>query len=395
MPTENIFKKFLAIFFCIIMFLFLIRSNSYTAFQEIANYLNQNIPEGSAQSMSDIEGNYAAGLWKKQSFVDLNGTMAKLLHMQGHYSSMGMYVTDDNYIVSASAKTSTDYEYDQIMTLKSFLDEQGINLLYVNQPTKYVDDSLFSSSFGIESYSNRNTDLFLQRISEAGISTLDLREKMKEDGMDVKDMFYRTDHHWTTASGLWAAQKMAEGLNTYCGYSIDLSLYDPQNYVFKTWENCWLGEQGRKVAVTYIGLDDYTEIKPDFPTRYEFMTVTGLIDGTFDYFIDETIYNTENDVNTTRSWHYSYSPFDCINNNVDHGKVLLLADSYSNVTHPFLSLGIGETRSIILRDYNDSFDLHDYIIEKGIDTVVICYAQFMIGAHDSPGNANYRMFTFQ
>lgn len=35
------------------------------------------------------------------------------------------------------------------------------------------------------------------------------------------------------------------------------------------------------------------------------------------------------------------------------------------------------------------------LIESGdYDTVIIAYAQFMIGAHDDETNANYRMFTF-
>ena len=51
-----------------------------------------------------------------------------------------------------------------------------------------------------------------------------IREKIREDGLDIYDMFYRTDHHWKTWSGLWAAGKIAAGLNECCGYDIDLSL---------------------------------------------------------------------------------------------------------------------------------------------------------------------------
>lgn len=394
MLKESFFKKVLAILFCIMIFLFFLRSNSYSELYEIGEYLGGDISSKTALSIGEIESTYSNGLWMRQTLIDLNGAIAKLLHMQAN-SSMGMYITDDNYIVSASPKTSTDYEYEQMVSFKSFLDELGVHLLYVNQPTKYVDDFLFSSLFGSVSYSNRNADLFLQRISEAGISTIDLREKMKEDGMNVTDMFYRTDHHWTTDSGLWATSKIAEGLNQYCGYSIDLSLYDAENYTFRTWESCWLGEQGRKVGATYVGLDDYTEIKPNFPTNYTFITADGLVAGTFDDFIDEAVYNTESNVDTARSWHYSYSQRNCVNNDIEYGKVLLLTDSYAQVTQPFLSLGIAETYSLVLRAYNDSFDLRQYIAENGFDTVVICYAQFMIGAHDDFSSANYRMFTLQ
>ena len=98
---------------------------------------------------------------------------------------------------------------------------------------------------------------------------------------------------------------------------------------------------------------------------------------------------------TSPSWHYSYSLINCINNDVEHGKLLMLVDSYDHVTEPFLSLGVREIDTLVLREFDDSFSLRDYIIENGYDTVIICYAQFMLGAHDSPSSANYRMFTFE
>ena len=93
-----------------------------------------------------LKRGFADELWMRSSFIDLNGFVAKTLGMKGLYSSMGMYVTDDNYIVSAENETSTDYEIEQITKFKAFLDKQGINLLYVNQPTKYIDDSFLKKN---------------------------------------------------------------------------------------------------------------------------------------------------------------------------------------------------------------------------------------------------------
>lgn len=329
------------------------------------------------------------------TFINLNGFMAKLLNMQGYYSSMNMYITDDKYIVSAYAQTTTDYEYGQLVALKNFLDERGINLLYVNEPVKYLDDSFIVNEFGTESYSNQNADLLLQRISNAGINVIDLREKLQEDGLNIYDMFYRTDHHWTTASGLWAAREIAEGLNEYCGYSIDTNIYSEANYTFREWEHCWLGEQGRKVGETYVGLDNYTEIVPNFLTNYTFKIDGEFVNGTFEDFIDEGRYNTDINVYETGSWHYSYSQIDCINNNVDYGKVLLLGDSYAQVTEPFISLGVSEIDYLILRYEDSDSSLRQYIERNDYDTVIICYSQSMIGAHDDITSANYRMFAFE
>lgn len=388
-------KTVVAIFFVVVLFMEFIKSSSYTMLPQIANYLAQN-EDNSEKTIADIESDFTSSIWGKNNFINLNGIMAKKLKMQGFYSNMGMYITDDNYIVSASDYTSTDYEYNEIVSFNEFLEDNNINLLYVNEPTKYTDDSFFEKEFGVNTYSNRNMDKFLSRIREQGINAIDLRENISKNGIRCSDLFYRTDHHWTVPAGLWATKIITEGLNKYCDYDIDTSIYDEKNYTFKKWNECWLGEQGRKVAETYVGLDDFTEVKPDFNTSFTFRKQDGAnYNGTFDAFIDESVYNTENNVYKNKSWHYSYNRISCINNKVDYGKVLIVGDSYTHVTHPFLALGIHSVDSLILRNYDDSFSLRDYILSKGYDTVIIAYAQFMVGQHDNPSSANYRMFNFK
>ncbi|MCM1216602.1 MAG: hypothetical protein NC331_10130 [Lachnospiraceae bacterium] len=395
MIRENMIKKLFAAVFVMALFVGFVKSGSYLEIQKLADYLRQDMDPSDAEKVLNLlEAEFSSTVWNQQDLINLNGSMARLLNMQGFYSDMGMYVTDDLYIVSASDDTSTDYEFDEVAAFSAFLEENGINLLYVNEPTKYMDDALFSEEFGIETYSNRNADVFIARLRDAGIPVIDLRDDIRADGLDIFDLFYRTDHHWTTRAGLWAAQVIAGGLNEYCGYDIDTSIYDEMNYTFREWSECWLGEQGRKIAETYVGLDDYTEISPDFPTSYTFRSDDGDHEGTFDDFINESVYNLENNVYENESWHYSYRQIDCINHNIESGKVLIIGDSYEQVTEPFLSLGIRETDILSMRDYTDSFSLREHILQNGYDTVIICYAQFMIGAHDDPSSANYRMFSF-
>ncbi|MCM1414991.1 MAG: hypothetical protein NC430_03585 [bacterium] len=390
-------SKYVTVIIVIFIFLTFIRSGGFTVFESISEYLQQDAVDEQTVSVETIEQNYVSTLANKQLFIDFNGFMAKTIGMQGYYSDIGIYITDDDYIVSRRDKTSTDYEYEQIVSFKTFLETKGINLLYVNEPEKYINDAFFTDQFGIMTYANQNADLFLKRISEAGIDYIDLRENIVDDDMNSLDMFYRTDHHWTVPSGLWASGKISEGLNRYCGYSIDLSIFDPANYTFKKYEKCWLGEQGRKVGASYVGVDDYTVVTPNFSTDFSFKTQEGLMDGTFDYFINESVYDPDQneDIYKANSWHYSYAQRNVINNKVAYGKILILGDSYDQVTEPFIALGVSEVDSLILRNYDDSFNLRDYIIGNGYDTVIICYAQFMIGAHDNTSSANYRMFCFE
>ena len=341
----------------------------------------------------------AAGSFIKKNYNDsileFNGYVANVLGMNSYYSDKGVYVTDDKYIASASAKTSTDYEYDEIVSFNEFLQENGIQLLYVNKPTKYNDDSFFYDNFGYESYTNRNADLFLQRIGDAGIKYIDLRNNMAEEGLSSKDIFYRTDHHWTTEAGLWATGIIVDELNSDYGYDIDTTLYDKDNYSEMKWNDCWLGEQGKLLSASYVGLDDYTELKPKFDTDFTFYEEDQVEEGkTFDDFINEEKYNLDADIYHAGSWHYSYDRINNTNNNVDYGKILVICDSYDHVTIPFLSLGVHHVDSVLLRGDNDGIDLRDYILANEYDTVIISYAEFIIGAHDDEGSSNYGMFTF-
>ena len=297
------------------------------------------------------------------------------------YRNIGIYFYDNDYIVSPTDKTSCEYELAQMCALKKELDEHGVGLLYVNKPTKYLDDSIFDE-FGVESYCNRNADALLEMLREKGIETLDLREEIKRDGLDIYDMFYRTDHHWTVPSGKWGAMKIAEKLDSSFGYDIDISMYDDAKYTFEVFHDEWLGEQGRKFEGSGIKKDDYTVVKPAFETHYLFNG--GETD--FSAFIGSY----------PPCGHYVYSACTVENTDAKSGSVLMLGDSYDVVTEPFLSLGVRSIARIVRRDIGeDDFDVYETLLKgKDIDTVIVCYASFMIGAHDDPGSANYRMFSF-
>ena len=394
--NNNIMKYFAAMIFVIILLVGFIRNNSFAILQQLSEYLGQPTDEIDAERIDAIDVEFGNNFFMKRQLVDLNGFVAKKFGMQGLYSDIGVYVTDDNYIVSPSQKTTTDYEYSETVGLKDFLEANGINFLYVNEPTKYIDDKLFSDEFGIETYSNRNMDLFLSRIREEEVKVIDLRDNIKAEKLNVRDLFYRTDHHWTVSAGLWATKIIAQELNDEFGYNIDMSLYNEEKFEKTVWKSCWLGEQGRKVSDIYVGLDDYVRIQPMYATSYTFENGDGTTyKGTFDDFIDNSIYDVNNDVYQNESWHYSYNIKKGVNNNVGEGKILILGDSFEHVIQPFLSLGVHKVDFLCLRDYDNELKLRNYIIENDYDTVIVAYAQFMVGAHDDGNSANYRMFSFE
>ena len=354
-------------------------------------------------SILDIENQYVENFGLKAFWIELSGLVAKTLHMNNYYSDSNIYITHDNTVWSREDKTSTDYEVEQTMKLKQFLDTEGVDLLYVNAPVKYMEDAEYEHQFAVTTYSNRNADLFLKRIRKNGVACLDLRECIQDEQIDINKMFYRADHHWTVESGLWATQHTVEYMNREFGYSMPEDNCQINQFDSQKMEKCWLGEQGAKVGSDWLGLEDFTLLRPKTSTDFVISnpTIDGLqdgIEGNFDSLINYGVYETTDDVYTKGSYHFSYIPWGAefttiVNRNIPDGKkILLLGDSYSQVVEPFLALTSSSVTVMELR-YCD-IDLPAYIKANEFDAVVIMYAEFMIGAHDDEGNSNYRMFQF-
>jgi len=391
---KNIVKIFTVVLFMLFLMIGFIKNNSYKEIGVLFQYLSAMFEENADSSyIDDYEKDFTSAMSNQEDLINVNGNILSYLKVRDYYKNDGIYVSENGYLISSYKYTSTDYEYTQTVEFRDFLAENNINLLYVNEPTKYVDDSIMASEFGVETYSNRNMDTYLNRIREAGISTIDLRDNLEKEGKTSWEMFYRTDHHWTVPAGLWAASIIAEGLNEHCGYNIDTTIYNSDNFEYAQYNNCWLGEQGQKIGLSYIGTDDFVEVKPRFDTDFSFVVGNEIVDGSFDNMINEDIYFI--DLQSDKSWHYSYNFNHVYNNKVESGRVLVIGDSFDHVMCPFLTLGVHEVDFIILRSCPDDFSVRQYILENEYDTVIIAYAQFMLGAHDNYSSENYKIYTFE
>ncbi len=357
--------------------------------------------EKSAKTIENISDELLENLEFKNEMIEVSGALMKAAGVRSYYNNIyGINITTDGYIVGRYSQTTTDYEVEQMIQFKEYLESKGIQLLYVNEPAKYIDDSYYQEQFGGETYLNHNADVFLQRIGDSGIDYIDLRDNILEEGIDPLSLFYRTDHHWTVPASKWTAEIIAERLNEEYGYNIDLNMYNNEQFNTVLYRNAWLGEQGKKLAKSYIGLDDYTMMEPKYGTSYDILTDTGDVihTGDFGLFINKDIYDLEAEQYTAYSWHYAYSGYaGCrIHNNyanVCGGKILVLGDSYESSMIPFLTLGVEDITLIVPRNIEGS--VRDYIEADNYDTVIIAYAQSMIGSHDNENSANYKMFSLE
>lgn len=406
---KRIEKILIALFLVVIMLYGFVYNKGYRYVDEIVDSVVADVKtengrvrdeygEGNAvPSFAAISAHLNANLPFKQDMVNINGVIAKNLGLREIYRNSGGVVLDNGYIAGIYSCTSTDYEIEQIKGLKEFLDARDIDLLYVNEPTKYFDDQYIEENLGLNTYVNNNADRFLKRLNEAGINYIDLREHFSEE--DSFDYFYKTDHHWTVPAGKEAAEIIMKELNDEYGYDIDLSLYADDNFTVTEYKDVWLGEQGRKFGASYVGYDDYIAITPKYSTSFGMSKDNEVVSGSFEeVLMDKSLYLPEKNVNKAEaySWHYSYlGNIGAVqNNNIVNGKkILVIGDSFAEVTNTFLALGASEMKGIVMRTYKGS--IRDYIDKTDYDIVIVAYVQTMLGAHDVVGSDNYRMFDFE
>jgi len=268
---------------------------------------------------------------------------------------------------------------DKTAVLDAHLKSEGIPLLYVQLPFKVskLDNKLPT---GVFDYSNENADTMLTALKSRGVATFDLRQEIKKDGLDWYSLFFRTDHHWKPETGLWAAGKISEKLNSDYGFNIDRTLLDKNSFRTKIYNNWFLGSQGKRVGQFYAGTDNFTLMLPKYKTDFDFtchringqtFTKKGSFEDT--WIFKENLKKDYFNINTYAVYSGAdYRVSVCTNNLLSGKKILLLRDSYSNVIAPFISLaGCKELRTIDPRYFQGS--ITGYIDDFKPDIVLMLY----------------------
>lgn len=236
-------------------------------------------------------------------------------------------------------------------------------------------------------FANDNSDLLLEKLKSYDIDTLDFRKEMIDNGLNWDEYYYRTDHHWTTMAGLWAAGVLADKLNRDYGFNFDKKYFEPDSYKITHFDDFWLGSRGRIVTLVRTSLDSYDLIEPKFTTNMTLsrslgeFTVTGSYDDVIlriediekikgykghDYLVNRDAYGSTNTGNT------ALLKIDNNSNTDNNGKkILLFRDSFSNYLLSYLSCDIEKMEIMNINQFNGS--VKKYIEESKPDILVIIH----------------------
>ncbi len=328
-------------------------------------------------------------------FITLNGGVERLL---GKRAVNQRYRLDNGKLSYVIPELDMSGIAAKTAAFSRYVEEQGIPFLYVNS-LFFLDENDKQLPPSIEDYGNENADRFLALLSEAGVPTLDLREREKAAGIDHYSHFFNTDHHWRPEMGFWAFTEILNFLASRDpSFAVEDALSDFSSYSVAVTKNCFLGSSGRRVGAWYAGKDDFSVITPNFDTALE---VFYSRDGSTrrgplpDCLFFPELFDADPYEASLYDFYCGGDEWMDIRNLAGeeglalrgNGKrILLIKDSASLVVIPWLSLACGELRTCDLRF--EDLSLPELIGAFRPDLVMVLY---------NPGaleDNNWNMFEF-
>ena len=190
-----------------------------------------------------------------------------------------------------------------------------------------------------------------------GASTIDLHSALAPHSGE--DIYYRTDHHWTSLGAFYGANAIFE--------TMGLEPIDLNDYRKTTVTDQFNGTLFSSSGVRWLPPDSIDTYVPD-----EGVKVTSWFKGTPEegsLYVDSYL-----DVKDKYSYFLGGNQALCVikTEHTDAPKVLVVRDSYSDSLAPFLTERFSEIHLFDLR-YNLS-SIKGYVEENNIDAVVVLYS---------------------
>ena len=305
------------------------------------------------QYTKQLDGILSQTLVGGHRWNELYGTVYKALGKNEENSFK--YVRDkDSVLYSGNFYNNSDLSAPGIAgrmrRLQDSLKDQGTKLVVVMYPTKFRED--WSRGYYGIPYNNLNAygDEVLRYLRRYDVDYVDVREIFRNADMKAKDIFYRTDHHWTVPSAFYATGKIIDHLNQKFDANLDPDgkYRDLNNYTVERYAHIYMGSQGRDTGQIYArALDDYTFIYPKFDTNYRYYSrYRGGKERTVDGNIEKTLIERNYldvsdpyDREMNNGYLQGIVRYDQIENklNPNGPTALFIRDSYSSPVATFLS----------------------------------------------------------
>lgn len=331
------------------------------AFSESENRYLQQKPKFTFERL--ISGKYAEEVekYKTDQFImrdDFIGLKTQADYLSGKKDTNGVFFAKDGYLIEKHEVTNPDQLTKNIGFISQFADKatallgkEHVSVMIVPTAGNILTDKLpaYATDF--------DQNPLLDEIATMNATVPDLRKALSAHKSE--DIYYKTDHHWTTLGAYYAYRVWCDATGT-AGHTLD-------DFTKEAVTDEFYGTIYSKARLY--------STKPDtihryLPKEHASFTVT--------YNQGEKVMDTlYQDEFLKKRDKYSYflggnNPVVKIESENQNGKkVLLIKDSYAHSIAPFFANDFSEVHMLDLRYLN--FSVEEYIKSEGITDVVVLY----------------------
>ena len=280
----------------------------------------------------------------------------------GLNSRNGVYNSADGYLINVPVDKE-NYVRKNIRVLAEFKEKIGdVPMTVMLAPsTGYIATDklpLIHDSYNDDTYFAETA----KTLGESGVNFVDLRETFKQKYAEGVQLYYRTDHHWTTDGAYEGYVKLCEKLGVQ---PADKDSFAKTSY-------------GGFYGTTY-STSGYWLTKPDSITVYDNqentdknITVKISEDGKDNHYGSMFFYNhIDEDDKYPVFLDGNHALTEIQNKNAKNGTIVVIKDSFSHSLAPFLAENYSKVVLVDLRYYKQS--VSDLIKKENPEQVVALY----------------------
>lgn len=315
----------------------------------------QKFPELNAQDL--IDGKYISNLEKyftdhfplRETFVSLK---TQIYYSSGLNLINDIYIAKDNFLINKFSKPiNNDKIINIINNFKKNNKELNVSILLSPTATSIYENLLPKHNIN---YSEKEAiDYYYKNLN---INTINVYDEMINQKNNYQ-LFYKTDHHWTSFGAYIAYQEFLKNQNKYYIPLTELEIEIVSEEFLGTLYSKVFTKNQEKDKIHKINTKEN-----DFTVKYLTKTTNTLYEENFLKEKDKYSYflNTNQGI------------IEITNNNIDNNdEILIIKDSFANSFIPLLANHYKKIHVIDLRYY--MLPISSYVQENNIKDVLLLY----------------------
>lgn len=323
----------------------------------------QEFPETSVENIasgefgSEFESYFADHFPSRNFWVGFNAYYNLEI---GNNGASGVYKCDNGYLINKPVSTDNKVEKNTNAIVK-FKDNVDVPITVMFAPsTGYIADDVLPTV-----HDEYNDDTYFESASKTfennGIAFVDLRETFKDAYSNGSQLYYKTDHHWTTEGAYTAYAQLCKNLATepVAKESLNVEKYDGFYGTTYSTSGFWLTDPDTVEVWNNPANTDNIKVKITEGTEvseYDSMYFYDHIDEDDKYpvFIDGNHALTE-----------------ITNSEAEGGTIIVIKDSFSHCLAPFLAENYSKVILVDMRYYKQS--VSNIVAQEKPEQILVMY----------------------